>query len=80
MGTAESAAAAQAQESKALQGKGIADQRKAGSNAILLSHSPAAMPEFVQQIQNSVLIGNEASAKMQAAACEPLSPRPVAGK
>ena len=111
-------------ESKALQGKGIADQRKAiitglqesveafkegvegatakdvmalvlmtqyfdtlkdigaqtRSNTILLSHSPAAMPEFMQQIQNAVLIGNEASATMQSAARDSLPPRSVPTK
>ena len=94
-------------ESKALQGKGIADQRKAiisglrdsveafqqtvagstakdvmamvlmtqyfdtlkeigaqdKSNTILMPHSPGAMPEFFEQIQNAVLLGTEARAK-----------------
>jgi regulator of protease activity HflC (stomatin/prohibitin superfamily) len=99
-------------ESKALQGKGIADQRKAiinglresveafkasiegaqakdvmvlvlmtqffdtlkeigsqdKSNTILMPHSPGAMMDFYQQIQNATLIGSEAAAKVQAAA------------
>ena len=98
-------------ESKALQGKGIADQRKAiinglresvetfqqgiegatakdvialvlmtqyfdtlkevgsqdKSNTILLPHSPGAMTDFYQQIQNATLIGNDVAAKVQSA-------------
>ena len=90
-------------ESKALQGKGIADQRKAiieglrdsveafkasvegatardvmmlvlmtqyfdtlkeigaqaKSNTILVPHSPGAMPDFFEQIQNAILVGSE---------------------
>ncbi len=92
-------------ESKALQGRGIADQRKAiinglresveafkesvegasakdvmalvlmtqyfdtlkeigaqaKSNTILMPHSPGAMPEFFQQIQNAIMIGSTGS-------------------
>jgi regulator of protease activity HflC (stomatin/prohibitin superfamily) len=99
-------------ESKALQGKGIADQRKAiisglresveafkesvegasakdvmalvlmtqyfdtlkevgaqaRSNTILVPHSPGAMPDFFQQIQNAIMIGGTGSQTSSAAA------------
>ena len=99
-------------ESKALQGKGIADQRKAiisglresveafkesvegasardvmalvlmtqyfdtlkevgaqaRSNTILVPHSPGAMPDFFQQIQNAIMIGGTGAQTSSAAA------------
>jgi Membrane protease subunits, stomatin/prohibitin homologs len=99
-------------ESKALQGKGIADQRKAiisglresveafkesvegasakdvmalvlmtqyfdtlkeigaqaRSNTILMPHSPGAMPDFFEQIQNAIMIGSRAESTSSAAA------------
>jgi regulator of protease activity HflC (stomatin/prohibitin superfamily) len=99
-------------ESKALQGKGIADQRKAiisglresveafkesvegasakdvmalvlmtqyfdtlkeigaqaRSNTILMPHSPGAMPDFFQQIQNAIMVGSRAESDSSAAA------------
>ena len=99
-------------ESKALQGKGIADQRKAiisglresveafkesvegasakdvmalvlmtqyfdtlkevgaqaRSNTILVPHSPGAMPDFFQQIQNAIMIGGTGAQTSGAAA------------
>jgi regulator of protease activity HflC (stomatin/prohibitin superfamily) len=99
-------------ESKALQGRGIADQRKAiisglresveafkesvegasakdvmalvlmtqyfdtlkeigaqaRSNTILMPHSPGAMPDFFEQIQNAIMIGSRAESTSSAAA------------
>jgi regulator of protease activity HflC (stomatin/prohibitin superfamily) len=99
-------------ESKALQGKGIADQRKAiinglresveafkesvegasakdvmalvlmtqyfdtlkevgaqaRSNTILVPHSPGAMPDFFQQIQNAIMIGSSGAESSSASA------------
>lgn len=99
-------------ESKALQGKGIADQRKAiisglresveafkesvegasardvmalvlmtqyfdtlkevgaqaRSNTILVPHSPGAMPDFFQQIQNAIMVGGRVEAEASSAA------------
>jgi regulator of protease activity HflC (stomatin/prohibitin superfamily) len=99
-------------ESKALQGRGIADQRKAiisglresveafkesvegasakdvmalvlmtqyfdtlkeigaqaRSNTILMPHSPGAMPDFFQQIQNAIMVGSRAESDSSAAA------------
>lgn len=99
-------------ESKALQGKGIADQRKAiisglresveafkesvegasardvmalvlmtqyfdtlkevgaqaRSNTILMPHSPGAMPDFFEQIQNAIMVGTRAETVASSAA------------